>query len=81
MFEVLEPLARKAGDLAMSHFGNLGRGAVSHKGPLDLVTEADRAVEALIISGLRTAFPEDGILGEECGMVPGSSGGARLRPM
>jgi myo-inositol-1(or 4)-monophosphatase len=45
------------------------------------VTEADRAVEALIVTGLRKAFPEDGILGEECGMVPGSSGGARLRPM
>jgi myo-inositol-1(or 4)-monophosphatase len=74
MFEVLEPLARKAGELAMSHFGNLRRGAISHKGPLDLVTEADRAVEALIIAELGAAFPEDGILGEEGGMVSGSSG-------
>ncbi len=74
MFDVLDPLARKAGALAMSHFGNLSRGAISHKGPLDLVTEADRAVEALIVAELRAAFPDDGILGEEGGMVPGSSG-------
>jgi myo-inositol-1(or 4)-monophosphatase len=74
MFDILTPLAQEAGDLAMSHFGNLEQGAISHKGPLDLVTEADRAVEALIITGLRAAFPQDGILGEEGGMVSGTSG-------
>jgi myo-inositol-1(or 4)-monophosphatase len=74
MFEILTPLAQKAGDLAMRHFGHLEQDAISHKGPLDLVTEADRAVEALIISGLLEAFPQDGILGEEGGLISGTSG-------
>ncbi len=74
MFDILTPLAHEAGALALSHFGNLTTGAVSAKGPLDLVTVADRAVEALIVARLRAAFPEDGILGEEGGLLPGRSG-------
>ncbi|WP_103332966.1 inositol monophosphatase family protein [Pseudotabrizicola formosa] len=73
MFDVLTPLAHAAGDLALSHFGTLSQAAISAKGPLDLVTEADRAVEALIIKGLRAAFPQDGILGEEGGRTAGTS--------
>lgn len=74
MFDILTPIARDAGNLALSHFGSLAQSAVNEKGPLDLVTVADREVEAMIIARLRTAFPEDGILGEEGGMVPGTSG-------
>ncbi|MCG6111268.1 MAG: inositol monophosphatase [Paracoccus sp.] len=74
MLDVLVPLAREAGALALSHFGRLSDGAVSAKGPLDLVTIADRAVEALITARLRAAFPQDGILGEEDGLTPGTSG-------
>ncbi len=36
-----------------------------YKGDVDLVTEADRASEALIGSRLRAAFPDHGIYGEE----------------
>lgn len=74
MINILTPLAREAGDLALSHFRNLPSAAVSEKGPLDLVTVADREVEALIAARLRAAFPEDGILGEEGGMAQGRSG-------
>lgn len=74
MKDILLPIAKEAGALALSHFGQLAAGAVSAKGPLDLVTVADRAVEALIIDRLRAAFPEDGILGEEGGMIPSRSG-------
>ncbi|MBM3604169.1 MAG: inositol monophosphatase [Alphaproteobacteria bacterium] len=74
MFNILTPLALEAGELALSHFGSLGNSAVSAKGPLDLVTIADREVEALITARLRAAFPEDGILGEEEGLTPGTSG-------
>lgn len=38
---------------------------ISLKGPLDLVTEADRAAELLIASRLRSAFPDHDLLGEE----------------
>ena len=36
-----------------------------YKGDVDLVTEADRASEKLIVERLREAFPEHGIYGEE----------------
>lgn len=74
MFHLLTPLAHEAGELALTHFGTLGHSAVSAKGPLDLVTIADRQVEALITARLRAAFPDDGILGEEGGLTPGTSG-------
>lgn len=74
MFDILTPLAHAAGSLALSHFGNLAQSAISAKGPLDLVTVADRQVEALIISRLQAEFPQDAILGEEGGMLPGTSG-------
>ena len=40
----------------------------------DLVTETDRAVERLIVEGLREARPHDGIHGEEGARTEGSSG-------
>ena len=40
----------------------------------DLVSHVDLASEALIVDGLRAAFPDDGVLGEEGGGVPGTSG-------
>ena len=39
-----------------------------------MVTEMDRAVEALIVDGLRRRRPDDGILGEEGTASPGTSG-------
>jgi myo-inositol-1(or 4)-monophosphatase len=74
IFDILNPLAHDAGDLALTHFGNLAQSNINEKGPLDLVTVADREVEAMIIERLQTAFPEDGILGEEGGAIPGTSG-------
>lgn len=74
MFDVLTPLAQAAGDLALQHFGRLAEGDVAQKAPLDLVTEADRAVEALILARLQAAFPQDGVLGEEGGKVAAASG-------
>lgn len=55
--------AKKAGVLLM----RLSRGklSVKYKSPIDLVTEADQASEALIISAIRKAFPKDDIMTEE----------------
>jgi myo-inositol-1(or 4)-monophosphatase len=39
------------------------------KGPVDPVTEVDRAAEEQIVELLRSQRPEDGILGEEGGLV------------
>ena len=42
--------------------------------PTDLVTEADRETEALIVRGILAARPNDGLLGEEGASREGSSG-------
>jgi myo-inositol-1(or 4)-monophosphatase len=45
---------------------------VREKRPHDLVTDADRASEALIVGRIREAFPRAAILGEETGTHAGS---------
>jgi len=60
---VAEQLARDAGAL-VGRAGLLGRPA-EHKGRTNLVTETDRASEALIVEGLESAFPGHAILSEE----------------
>src|SRR5215218_7016746 len=57
-------LARRAGEAALAYYGKPMR--VEHKGEFDEpVTQADRAVNELIVRALREEFPEDGILAEE----------------
>jgi 3'(2'), 5'-bisphosphate nucleotidase len=57
-------LARRAGEAALAFYGKPLR--VEHKEEFDEpVTQADRAVNELIVRGLQEAFPEDGILAEE----------------
>ena len=57
-------LAREAGALALDYQGGPLR--VEHKEELDEpVTQADRAVNELIVGRLGEAFPADGILAEE----------------
>ena len=74
MYSAIEAIARQAGDLALSHFAKLATVPVESKGHLDLVTAADRAVEAFIIEQLRETFPDDGVFGEEGGAVASKSG-------
>lgn len=64
--------AREAGALLLAHAGEPLE--VREKGARgDLVTLADRASEALIVSRLRDASPHGTILGEEGGSSAGSS--------
>ncbi len=60
---VAEKIAREAGAL-LKDFYNRGV-AMEYKGDVDLVTEADRASEALIKARLQAAFPDHGVYGEE----------------
>ena len=58
-----EEIARAAGALLLEYYR---KGvATEYKGDVDLVTEADRGSEKLIVSRLHAAFPEHGIYGEE----------------
>ncbi len=57
------------------HTEELDPAAVSTKSSgTDLVTELDRAAEALIVGRLLEARPDDAVLGEEGGERPGTSG-------
>ena len=59
----LTTVAREAGSLLMGYFHR--RVAIEYKGEVDLVTEADRASEKLIVERLRALWPEHGIVAEE----------------
>jgi len=65
-------LARAAGRMAAEAFGK-GGAVIERKSDGSVVTETDRAVEALLWDRITEAFPDDGILGEELGERPGSS--------
>src|SRR5271168_4768789 len=60
---VAEGIARQAGALLRGFYA---KGvATEYKGDVDLVTEADRASETLIVDKLKAAFPSHGVYGEE----------------
>ncbi len=59
----MSEIAREAGALLMTHFRR--REGFEYKGDVDLVTEADRASEALIADRLRARFPRHDVIGEE----------------
>jgi myo-inositol-1(or 4)-monophosphatase len=56
-------VARQTGKLLLERF-HTGF-TTSHKGTIDLVTDADLAAEELIVSGIRKAFPSHSIVAEE----------------
>lgn len=62
---VAESVIREAGKAASRHFKRRTRLTIDRKGAQDLVSEADRECEALIVAELARSFPEDGLLGEE----------------
>src|SRR5579872_3452311 len=65
-------IARKAGTLALEiREGNIGIETKSDESP---VTIADRACEKLIVEELSSAFPQDGLLGEEGAARESASG-------
>ncbi|NTV23703.1 MAG: inositol monophosphatase [Nanoarchaeota archaeon] len=57
-------IAEEAANLAKEM---MGKAKVSSKGPKDVVTEADKAVETMLILMIRTKFPTHQIISEETG--------------
>jgi myo-inositol-1(or 4)-monophosphatase len=55
-------IAREAGALLRDYFGRV---AVEYKGEVDLVTEADRRSEALVVGRIKERWPGHDIMGEE----------------
>lgn len=64
---VAEAVVREAGRVAADHFARRELLQIDRKGAQDLVSDADRACEDLIVAGLAKLFPQDGFLGEERG--------------
>ncbi len=58
----MQELAREAGALLMSYFGKV---SIEYKGDVDLVTEADRSSEKMIIERIRKQWPDHDLVGEE----------------
>jgi len=70
-------LAREAGALALRMRAGVGAdasGTATKTSPTDVVTAADRAVEQLLVDGIRGARPGDGVLGEEGASDGGTTG-------
>ena len=70
----IEAIARDAGHRALQLFHGRGDLDIETKGPLDLVSRADRELEVMIADRLHRLHPDDGILGEEGQSVPSRSG-------
>lgn len=58
----MRELAREAGSVLLSYFGKVD---IEYKGDVDLVTEADRTSEKLIVNRIRKLWPAHDLLGEE----------------
>jgi myo-inositol-1(or 4)-monophosphatase len=57
--------ARKAGELAVGYFNDLGSLTIKSKGVQDMASEADENTELLIREAIAAAYPDDNFLGEE----------------
>jgi myo-inositol-1(or 4)-monophosphatase len=73
LLELATDLAREAGALALEMRAGVEMLATKSS-PTDVVTAADRAVERLLVDGIRSARPEDGLLGEEGAARSGTTG-------
>jgi myo-inositol-1(or 4)-monophosphatase len=74
LLAVAEEAARRAGDLVRDSGPGRIAVAATKSSPTDVVTAADRATEDLLRSILAKERPDDGVLGEEEGWMPGASG-------
>ncbi|MEA4882340.1 MAG: inositol monophosphatase family protein [Clostridia bacterium] len=72
--DVARDAARSAGDLLTAMIGT--RRTVQFKGERDMVTDADKASEGLILLAIRSEFPSHSICAEEQGQIEGQGPGA-----
>jgi myo-inositol-1(or 4)-monophosphatase len=66
--------ARSAGDLLRARFAAPRTGVGTKSSSTDMVSDADRAAETLILDAILSARPGDAVLGEETGERAGASG-------
>ncbi|MEW6154727.1 MAG: inositol monophosphatase family protein [Actinomycetota bacterium] len=73
LLELAETAAREAGDLLLGRLRHARRSVTTKSTSTDMVSEMDRAAEALILDRLLGARPEDSVLAEEGGARTGTS--------
>ena len=66
-------IAREAGALLLERARRAPEGVSSKSSRTDLVSDADRAADTLVVGRIRSAFPTDAIVSEEGGRVEGRS--------
>ncbi len=71
--ELAIEIAREAGDLILRHYQHPDL-SIEMKADATPVTIADREAESLLRERIEDCFPDDGLLGEELGDQPGTSG-------
>lgn len=72
-----ERIAKQAGGLVMDIYKRPASAkGISMKGPIDVVTEADKQSEKLIVEALLAAYPQHHIIGEESGGMGAPRDGA-----
>jgi len=74
LLDLARSIALDAGELAARRRREGVEVAATKSTIVDVVTEADREVERLILGRIQDARPDDGVLGEEGASVAGSSG-------
>jgi len=74
LLSLAERVAREAGDMLLAGAGDLRVDVTTKSSGTDMVSEMDKASEALIVEGILAARPDDAILGEETGARSGTSG-------
>jgi myo-inositol-1(or 4)-monophosphatase len=74
LLDVACEAAQKAGELLLERFDAPARGVSTKTTPTDLVSDADRDAERLIVDILRSRRPDDGIVSEEGGGRRATSG-------
>lgn len=67
LLQIAKKLAHDAGKLALEYQANGFK--TESKGGVDIVTEADKACEALILKTIQGNFPDHAILTEESGLI------------
>jgi myo-inositol-1(or 4)-monophosphatase len=72
--QIAESLARDAGDMALRGRKSGPLTATTKSSPIDMVTQFDKASEAMITAGLAVGRPDDAIIGEEGASKEGMSG-------
>jgi myo-inositol-1(or 4)-monophosphatase len=71
----VEEAARRAGKILADRFHSTR--TIEFKGGIDLVTDADKASEAELLSFIQARFPSHTVLAEESGLTRGAAGGYR----